>query len=108
MAQLLQHLPATRSTAEGCASGLATDNVAQRTAAQVDINYEAFQKILPTLLPERLNEYALMKDGAVVDFFATAMEAYGAGKERLGLGNFSMQKVIDRPVDFGFYSHVVF
>jgi len=81
--------------------------VAQRTAAQVDLNYEAFQKLLPALLPEHLNEYALMKDGAVVGFFPAAMEAYRAGKERFGLGNFSMQKVIDRPVDLGSFSHAM-
>jgi hypothetical protein len=48
-----------------------------------------------------------MKDGAVVDFFATAKEAYRVGKERFGLGNFSMQKIIDRPVDLGFFSHAM-
>jgi len=81
---------------------------AQRAAAQVELNYGAFQKLLDTLLREHLNEYALMKDGAVVDFFAAAKDAYRAGKERFGFGNFSMQKIIDRPVDLGFFSHAVY
>jgi len=81
--------------------------VAQRTAEQVSLNYEAFRKILPTLPPEHLGKFALMKDGAVVDIFDVAMGAYIAGKERFGLGNFSMQKIIDRPVDLGYFSHAM-
>jgi hypothetical protein len=35
------------------------------------------------------------------------MGAYTAGKSQLGLGNFSMQKIIDRPVDLGYFSHAL-
>jgi hypothetical protein len=102
-----QPTPAVHSAIEDRNSGPATDNVAQRTAEQVNRNYEAFREILPTLLPEHLGRFALMRDGGVVGLFDTAMEAYTAGKMQFGLGNFSMQKIIDRPVDLGYFSHAM-
>lgn len=82
-------------------------SIAQQTAAQVQQNYEAFRERLPELLPEHRGKYALMTDGQVVEFFDTAAEAYRAGEARLGLGNFSMQKVVDKPIDLGIFSHGV-
>jgi len=58
-------------------------------------------------LPENLGKYALMKDGSVVGIFADAMGAYTAGKSQFGLGSFSMQKIIDQPVDLGYFSHAM-
>jgi len=81
------------------------DSVAQRTADQVRQNYEAFRKYLPTLLPEHRGQYALMKDGVVVGIFLIAIETYRAGEEQFGLGNFSMQKIVDKPIDLGYFSH---
>ena len=48
-----------------------------------------------------------MADGQIVAFFDTAMEAYLAGEAQLGLGNFSMQKIVDEPIDLGYFSHGV-
>jgi hypothetical protein len=82
-------------------------SIAQQTAAQVQQNYEAFNEKLSGLLPKHRGEYALMKDGQIVGFFNTAMDAYVAGEAQLGLGNFSMQKVVDEPIDLGYFSHGV-
>jgi hypothetical protein len=79
--------------------------VAERTATQVRQNYEAFHEQLPALLAEHRGQYALMKDGQVVGIFNSAIEAYIAGQAQLGLGNFSMQKIVDEPVDLGYFSH---
>jgi hypothetical protein len=78
--------------------------LAQRTADQVRRNYEVFRVRLPSLLPDHQGEYALMKDGEIVDFFNAAIEALVTGEERFGIGNFSMQKVMDAPIDLGYFS----
>lgn len=77
-------------------------------AAKRDViasNYEAFEAMLPVFLAERRGEFALLRDGAVVGFFATAGEAQIEGTTRFGDGLFSVQKVEDRAVDLGFYSY---
>lgn len=79
--------------------------VAERTANQVRQNYEAFHEQLADLLAKHRGKYALMKDGQVVGIFGTAIEAYTAGQAQLGLGNFSMQKIVDEPADLGYFSH---
>ena len=104
---LYQPPPATSSIAEVRGSEPAEDSIAQRTAAQVSLNYEAFHKLLPDLLPQNLGKFALMSDGSVVGIFDDAMGAYAAGNSQFGLGNFSMQKIIDRPVDLGYFSHAL-
>jgi hypothetical protein len=79
----------------------------QRTVNQVELNYEVFREKLPELLPAHGGEFALMRDGGVVDFFNTAMDAYLAGKEAFGLGGFSIQEVVDRVLDLGYFSHAL-
>jgi len=81
--------------------------LAQRAADQVRRNYEVFRVKLPSLLPDHQGEYALMKDGEIVDFFNAAVEALVAGEERFGVGNFSMQKIMDAPIDLGYFSHAL-
>ncbi len=82
--------------------------MATKTDDQVKGNYDAFMVELPSLLKSHAGKFALMRDGAVVEFFDTARDAYFAG---LGLfkeeGRFSIQEVVEAPVDLGFYSHAV-
>jgi hypothetical protein len=49
-----------------------------------------------------------MRDGQIIEFFDTARDAYIAGiklfdKDRL----FSVQEVIETPIDLGFFSHAL-
>lgn len=75
---------------------------------QVDRNYEAFTKELPTLLTTHRGKFALMRDGKIVDFFDTARDAHVAGRELFKAdGLYSVQEVVDTPVDLGFFSHAV-
>ena len=82
-------------------------SIAERAAEQVEKNYEAFNEKLPDLLPEHRGKVALMKDGQVVGIFDTTLAAYVAGQAQFGMGNFSMQKIIDQPIDLGYFSHGV-
>ena len=75
---------------------------------QIENNYEAFQLELPSLLASHRGKFALMRDGKVVEFFDTARDAYVAG-QRVFENDllFSIQEVIDTPVDLGFFSHAL-
>jgi hypothetical protein len=61
---------------------------------------------LGSLLPEHRDEYALMRDSVVVDFYRKPGEANRAGVERFPDQIFSIQEITDEPIDLGFWSHV--
>ena len=46
-------------------------------------------------------EVALMVDGEIEGYFPTASEAYTAGHDQYGLGNFSIQQIGANPIDLG-------
>jgi hypothetical protein len=75
---------------------------------QIETNYEAFQKQLPSLLSSHRGKFALMRDGKIVEFFDTARDAYIAGQKIFANDRlFSIQEIIETPVDLGFFSHAV-
>ena len=74
--------------------------------SQVDLNYEAFLKLLPELLPSHAGKLAVMHDGKIVDFFDTFQDAVRFGEATFGsIGNFSVQEVTNRVASLGFYSY---
>jgi len=80
----------------------------QRLREQIERNYRAFTLKLPSLLMSHQGKFALMRDGEIVEFFDTARDAYVAG-QRLFTDDhiFSVQEVVETPVDLGFFSHAV-
>jgi hypothetical protein len=75
---------------------------------QIEINYKAFQERLPSILAIFRGKFALMRDGRIVDFFDTARDAYIAGKSIFKDDQlFSVQEVVETPVDLGFFSHAM-
>ena len=74
--------------------------------AQVDGNYDAFTRVLGSILPEHRDQLALLRDGEIVGYFATPLEALRAASELFPDGVFSIQEVTDEPIDLGFWSHV--
>lgn len=77
-----------------------------RQKREVDRNYDAFTRILDTLLPAHRDQLALMRDGEVVGFYKTPRKALEAASEKFSDGIFSIQEVTDEPIDLGFWSHV--
>jgi hypothetical protein len=75
---------------------------------QVERNFKAFQEILPAIAELHRGKFALMRDGEIIEYFDTARDAYVAGqkifKEDL---IFSIQEVVDTPIDLGFFSHAL-
>jgi hypothetical protein len=77
-----------------------------RQKLEIDRNYDAFARMLGTLLPAHRDELALMRDGQVIGFYKTPREALEAAAEKFTDGIFSIQEVTDEPIDLGFWSHV--
>jgi hypothetical protein len=74
----------------------------QRQNEEVDRNYEAFKKVLGSLLPQHRDKLALMRDEQIVGFFDTPREALETGHERFADGIFSIQDVTDDPLFLGY------
>lgn len=79
----------------------------QRDDTEVRRNYEAFMQQLPELLSSQRGKFALMRDAKVIEFFDTSADAYRAGQKLCPDHRFSIQQVIDSPVDLGFFSHAL-
>ena len=77
-----------------------------RQRLEVDRNYDAFARMLGTLLRDHRDQLALMRDGEVVGFYQTPKEALQAATEKFPDSIFSIQEVTDEPIDLGFWSHV--
>jgi hypothetical protein len=75
--------------------------------AEVDRNYEAFLKLLPTIIAAHANKYVLMHDGAPVGYYTTLDDAYTTAHRFLSEKPFTVQKVTDAAVDLGFFSHAI-
>jgi hypothetical protein len=74
--------------------------------AEFEKNYNAFTALLPSLIPMQEGRFALMRNGAVVDFFDTPADALKAGRTQFGDGLFSVQTVSRKEADFGWFSRV--
>ena len=74
---------------------------------QVERNEEAFGERLPALMKTQQGKFALMKDGEIVDFFDTLADAATAATRLYPEGVFSVQEVVDYPIDLGFLSHAL-
>ena len=78
----------------------------ERQRQEVDRNYDAFTRMLGTILREHRDQLALMRDGHIVGYFDTPRQALSAASEQFPDGIFSIQEVTDEPIDLGFWSHV--
>ena len=81
-----------------------------RRAAQereVDANYRAFKALEDGLSQELDGKYALLREREIIGFYDDAIAAYEAGLRLYPDRRFSMQEVRAKPLDFGWFSHVV-
>ena len=72
------------------------------TAAQqeVDANLEAFQDLLPELIENEAERWALMRHRECVAFYDTFRDATIAGNAQFEGGLFSVQEITGEAVDF--------
>jgi len=76
-------------------------------AAEIQQNYEAFNKMLPSLIAEHRGKHALMRGGEVIAIYSTAQDAVQTGESFYEDKLFSVQKITDSAVDLGYYSHAM-
>jgi len=80
----------------------------QRQKQQVDLNYDAFVRMLGGILDDHRDELALMRDGTIVGYYETPRAALQAADSMFPDQVFSIQEVTDEPLDLGFWSHVAY
>jgi hypothetical protein len=73
---------------------------------QIDENYDAFQRMLSSIIVDHRHEYALLHDRELIAFFDSPGAAYRSGLTRFPDAVFSVQEVTDEPIDLGVFSHV--
>jgi hypothetical protein len=73
--------------------------------AEIRQNFHYFQQVVPSLMADHAGKYALLHQRTLVDVFSRPVEALEAGHAKFSDGLFSIQKVIDRPLDLGFMSY---
>ena len=71
---------------------------------QLEINWEAFNELKPNLEEDNFGRTALLHDGVLVAIYNDAGDAYDVGREKFGLGNFSIQTFGAKPKSLGFYT----
>jgi len=74
---------------------------------EIERNYRALEEKLPELLKDHRGEFLLMRAGEIVGFFQNAGDALAEGQKRFKDGQFSVQEVVEEPVDLGFFSHAI-
>jgi len=74
---------------------------------EVDANFKAFQELLPDIIGEERNRWALMRDRKCIAFYDTLRDARTAGAAQFDDGIFSIQEVTGAGVDLGWFSHAV-
>lgn len=72
--------------------------------AEIDRNYDFFQRNLAKYLPEHKGEFALLKEASLIDFFDGPGEAYRAGLARFSDEIFSIQEVRSEPIELGHFA----
>jgi len=76
--------------------------------AEVDKNFAAFQKLLPSLLTTHPGKYAVMHDGKVIEVCDTLSDAVRFGHAKFGDYKFSVQEITSKNVNLGFHSYALY
>lgn len=73
--------------------------------AEIRQNYTFFKGMVSSVMDEHAGRFALIRSCEVIAYYDTAGEAVADGTRRFGDMPFSVQRVINRPIDLGFLSH---
>ena len=74
---------------------------------EVDQNYDAFCKQLPSFIIKHENKWALMRQREVVEFLDTFSDAIILGERIYPDKQFSVQQVTRGVIDLGWFSHAL-
>lgn len=70
-------------------------------------NFEAFKKLEPNLIDKATGKYALMRRRKLINIYDTARDAEVTGAKFYEDKLFSIQKIGQKPINLGYYSHAV-
>lgn len=70
-------------------------------------NYEYFKSQLPDLLERDAGKYALLRDKKIIGIYDTVRDAQMTGEKFYDDNLFSVQKIDNKPIELGFFSHAV-
>ncbi len=79
----------------------------EQLQVEVDRNYDWFQRNLKTFLIEHDGDYAVLRGEAVQGFYESPGEALRTALTKFPDRIFSIQQVVDEPLDLGFLSLAV-
>ena len=77
----------------------------ERLDAEIDANYDFFRRHLFEYLADNENRFALLRSQRVVKFYDEVADADREARAAFPDGIFSIQKVVQAPIDLGFFSH---
>lgn len=72
--------------------------------AELEKNEEAYEEVRNQMEAEHWGRTVLLHDGAVVAIYNDEGDAYAIGREKFGLGRFSLHQVGRQPIDLGFHA----
>jgi hypothetical protein len=78
-----------------------------RQQEEVDKNWEEFRKILPSIIAEHRDKYALMKNQKVIGFFSSPYDAKTAAESFIEDGIYSIQHVTDAALNIGYFTYAI-
>jgi hypothetical protein len=79
--------------------------MAEARELEIRQNYSFFKEIVASLMDQHAGQFALIRNRTIVEYYNSAGSAVADGARRFGDLPFSVQRVIDRPIDLGFLSH---
>ena len=74
--------------------------------AEINKNFIAFQKLLPSIDPRHSGKFAVLRKEEIIDYFDSMRDAAKYADALYEDGLYSIQEVNARVVDLGFFSHV--
>ncbi len=74
---------------------------------ELEENYKAFEKLMPTFAPQDNGKFVLMRHGQKVNIFDSAKDAIIFAKAQFEDGMYSVQQIIVEAIDLGYFSHAV-
>ena len=73
--------------------------------AEINKNFEAFQKLLPSIGQTYLGKFAVLRKKEIIDCFDSMSDAAKYAEARYEDGLYSIQQVNNRIIDLGYFSH---
>lgn len=68
---------------------------------QIEQNREAYEKVRGEMEEQHFGRVLLMHDGQIVAIYNDKGDAYSIGRDKYGLGKFSLKTVGDPPISLG-------